>query len=361
MHYFGLWADPDAALKRYNEQKDALHAGRKPRPDTEGVRVWDVVNALLNHKRALVDSGELSPRMWAEYKEACDMLAKHLGKRRLVSDLGPADFTALRAKMAKRWGPVRLGNVIQRIRTVFKFAHDAGLIPASVRFGPGFVRPTKKTLRLYRAQQGPKLLTADEILRMIAAADVQLEAMILLGINVGFGMADCGKLPLTALDLERGIVDFSRPKTGIARRAILWPETVAAIRKVLVNRPEPKDPADAGLVFLTARGQSWHKDSGGSYAVHKVTGLLHKLSINGRKGLGFYTLRHVFRTVADEAHDQPSADYIMGHEIPHMSAVYRERISDERLKAVAEHVRKWLFPPQTTPGEEGKQGKEEPA
>jgi len=230
MHYFGLWADPDAALKRYNEQKDALHAGRKPRPDTEGVRVWDVVNALLNHKRALVDSGELSPRMWAEYKEACDMLAKHLGKRRLVSDLGPADFTALRAKMAKRWGPVRLGNVIQRIRTVFKFAHDAGLIPASVRFGPGFVRPTKKTLRLYRAQQGPKLLTADEILRMIAAADVQLEAMILLGINVGFGMADCGKLPLTALDLERGIVDFSRPKTGIARRAILWPETVAAIR-----------------------------------------------------------------------------------------------------------------------------------
>jgi hypothetical protein len=33
----------------------------------------------------------------------------------------------------------------------------------------------------------------------------------------------------------------------------------------------------------------------------------------------------------------------MGHEIPHMSTVYRERISDERLRAVADHVRRWLF------------------
>jgi hypothetical protein len=35
----------------------------------------------------------------------------------------------------------------------------------------------------------------------------------------------------------------------------------------------------------------------------------------------------------------------MGHEIPHMSAVYRETISDARLKAVTDHVRGWMFPP----------------
>jgi hypothetical protein len=33
----------------------------------------------------------------------------------------------------------------------------------------------------------------------------------------------------------------------------------------------------------------------------------------------------------------------MGHEIPHMSSVYRETISDERLRAVTDHVRGWLF------------------
>src|SRR5262249_48747574 len=71
--------------------------------------------------------------------------------------------------------------------------------------------------------------------------------------------------------------------------------------------------------------------------------LLRALHINGRKGVGFYTLRRTFRTVADEAKDQPAADYIMGHESPHMSTIYRERISDDRLRAVADHVRGWLF------------------
>ena len=54
-------------------------------------------------------------------------------------------------------------------------------------------------------------------------------------------------------------------------------------------------------------------------------------------------MRHTFRTVADEAKDQPAADFIMGHETPHMSSVYRETISDARLKAVSDYVRVWVF------------------
>jgi hypothetical protein len=33
----------------------------------------------------------------------------------------------------------------------------------------------------------------------------------------------------------------------------------------------------------------------------------------------------------------------MGHENQHMASLYRERISDERLRAAADHVRRWLF------------------
>src|SRR5438874_9666659 len=60
LHYFGAWADPDGALAKYQEQKDALHAGRKPRPnEAEALTVKDAANAFLNHKTALQDAGEL--------------------------------------------------------------------------------------------------------------------------------------------------------------------------------------------------------------------------------------------------------------------------------------------------------------
>jgi integrase len=346
LHYFGPWSDPDGALKKYLAEKEALHAGRPPRPDPEALTVKDVANAFLNAKQALVDAGELSRRMWSEYKEVCDLLVRQFGKGRPAADLGPSDFAALRNKMAKRWGPVRLGNAVQRVRSVFKHAADARLIDRPVCFGPGFKRPAKKVLRLHRAAAGPKLFTAGEIRRMIDAAGVQLKAMLLLGINAGFGMADCASLPLSAVDLDNAVIDYPRPKTGIPRRCPLWPETVGAIRSALAERPTPKDPADAGLVFLAARGRTFRQETGGGYAARKVVNLLRRLGINGRKGLGFYTLRHTFRTVADEAKDQPAADFIMGHEVPHMSAVYRETISDARLRAVTDHVRGWLFTPE---------------
>jgi integrase len=357
MHYFGLWADPDAALKKYLEQKDALHAGRKPRPDADAVTVKDVANDFLNAKQALVDTGELSPRTWADYKLVCDLAVAHLGKSRRADDLGPDDFAALRTKVAKKWGPERLGSkLIQYTRSLFKHAFDAGLIDRPVRFGPGFKRPSKKVLRLNRAAAGPKLFTAEEVRALVEGAlvvgadgpalvqaGVQLRAMILLGINCGFGNSDCGNLPLSALDLEGGWIDYPRPKTGIPRRCPLWPETVAALREALAKRPEPKDPANAGLVFVTKYGGSWDKDTSTNPVSQETAKLLKALGINGRKGLGFYTLRHTFRTVADGAKDQPAADHIMGHEVPHMSSVYREGISDARLRAVADHVRAWLF------------------
>jgi integrase len=343
LHYFGPWAEPDAALDKYVAQKDALHAGRKPRAESSGADVHELVNRFLNQKQSLVDAGELSPRTWEDYKDACDEVVAAFGKRRLLDDLDPDDFTGLRARAAKRFGPHRLAKTIQCVRSVFKHAYEAGLIDRPVRYGPGFNRPSKKTMRLERAKQGARLFTAEEVRRMVAAAGTPLKAMILLAINCGLGNSDVGRLPLAALDLDAGWLDYPRPKTGIGRRCALWPETVAALREALARRPEPKSRAEAGLVFVTKYGGGWAKltrDNPVSGATRK---LLVSLGINGHRN--FYTIRHTFRTVADEAKDQPAADHIMGHEVAHMSSVYRERIGDERLKAVADHVRTWMFPP----------------
>ena len=45
-----------------------------------------------------------------------------------------------------------------------------------------------------------------------------------------------------------------------------------------------------------------------------------------------------------ETGDQVAVDAIMGHARDDMASTYRERISDERLTAVNDRVRAWLFP-----------------
>ena len=73
--------------------------------------------------------------------------------------------------------------------------------------------------------------------------------MILLGINCGFGPADCSRLTIDAVDLDGGWIDFARPKTGIERRCPLWPETVEALREAIAGPPKPRGKEEAGLIF----------------------------------------------------------------------------------------------------------------
>jgi integrase len=189
------------------------------------------------------------------------------------------------------------------------------------------------------------MLEASQLRRLLDAAGVPFKAMILLGVNCGFGNHDIATLPLSALDLEGGWMDFPRPKTGIPRRCPLWPQTVAALREAVAKRPAPKDREDAGLVFLQRSGRRWVRHTESSRTDHLTVvfrGLLQTCGLH-RAGFGFYSLRHIFRTVADAARDPVAIDLIMGHADPSMGAHYRLRVEDERLQAVAEHVHRWLF------------------
>ena len=174
----------------------------------------------------------------------------------------------------------------------------------------------------------------------------QLRAMVLLAANTGFGNTDLSSLPVKAVDLEKGWVDFPRVKNATPRRVPLWPETVAAIREWMPMRPKAKDPKDSGLLFLTCRGARWVRvgKSGASCDMlgMEFSKVLRNLKLK-RHGLSFYAMRHGFETVAGETTDQVAVDAIMGHSPKGMAGVYRERISDDRLVAVTEHVREWLF------------------
>ena len=113
-----------------------------------------------------------------------------------------------------------------------------------------------------------------------------------------------------------------------------------ALRAAIAERPTPKDQA-SDLVFVNSRGSPWvittEKSRTDNVSVH-FTNLMQNLGFH-RNGIGFYTLRHVCRTVADAARDPVAIDLIMGHTDPSMGGHYRERVEDSRLQAVAEHVR----------------------
>ncbi|MBA3312165.1 MAG: tyrosine-type recombinase/integrase [Planctomycetota bacterium] len=355
IHYFGNGDDPDGALTKYRREIDDIQAGRKPKDATDAITVRRLINDFLDAKESKLAAGELSPRTFMEYRHVGDNLADNLGRHRAVADLGPADFQALRAKLAKTLGPVALGAKIQRMRTVFKWGHDAGLLAQPVRFGPDFKKPGRKTLRLARHAGGSKMFEADELRKMVDAAGQPLRAMVLLALNGGFGNHDLATLPRSAVNLSTGWIDHPRPKTGVARRLPLWPETIEALTVASETRPEPRDDADAGLMFVTREGRRWVRqqtpketDDTTKFTPIDVLSpefskLLKRANVEGKRR-GFYSLRHVFRTIADASKDQPAVNAIMGHDDGSISGVYRERIDDERLCAVVDHVKAWLYP-----------------
>jgi integrase len=340
--YFGKWDDPEGSEASYDEQKADLHAGRTPRTALDALTVFGLCGSFLRTKKQAMQSGDLSPRSYADYLATCKGLLKAFGKNRLVADLGPDDFGKLGAKLAKCWGPHRRKNEINRVRIVFNFAQAEGLLERAMVYGEGFKRPPEKVLRASRRARGPKMFEAAEVRHILKAAKQPLKAMILLGVNCGFGNGDVGRLPMTALDLANGWANYPRPKTEIDRRCPLWPETIAAVKAWLKVRPDPKGGDDAGLVFLTRQGRSWHKDTPSNPLSAETRKLLDSLGLNGHRN--FYTFRHVFQTIGDESGDFLAVRSIMGHVGgADIANQYRERISDERLRKVAEHVRGWLF------------------
>lgn len=342
LHYFGPWREPDAALQKYLEQRDDLHAGRTPMPTGEGMTLLDLCNHFLTWKKNMVKSGELTQRTFDDYEQTCALILQELGKNKIVSKLHPADFTKLRERLARKRGLVALGNQISRARVIFNYAYNADFIDRPLKYGPAFKRPSRRSMRVARAKKPKRLFEPEQIRKLLEEASPQMKAMILLGINCGLGNSDLAQMEKRHLTKQKTWLDYPRPKTGIERTCPLWPETTAAVKKHLKKRTDPKDKEHAELVFVTKYGGSWYKDTSDNPISNEFRKLADDTNIY-RTGLTFYALRHTFETAAGESRDQVAVDHIMGHFRDDMASVYRESISTERLIEVSQHVHLWLF------------------
>ena len=354
-HYFGSWADGwQAALDRYLKERDDIHAGRDPRAaQPEGCTVGKMCNEFLNAKKAAMERGAINPRHFKDLHNACKRVVDFFGPSRAAEDVAPADFEKLAYSFPATWALRRRKREIGNVRAVFSYAALQERI-ARTRFG-AFRSPSRDELEAERfakeRKNGNRDFKPEQLRKVIDAAPVPLKAMILLAVNAGYGNTDVSELPIDYLDLDGGWATFPRIKTSVPRRAKLWPETVAAVRDARASRPRPLDAADEGLVFITAHGNRYirvtvEKDGEGVKVLaddsvsRGFRELLTRLGVK-RHGLSFYSLRHCCETHGGS--DQVALDRVMGHKTPGMGTNYRQGIADDRLRAVSDAIRAWLY------------------
>ena len=196
-YYIGpRWATPEVALDEWKRTKDDLYAGETPKPAADSLNVKDGMNFFLCDRLNELERGEIVQRTYEDYVNSCKHIVGTFGASTPVASLTSTHFATLRDSFTGV-SPHTITNRVTRAKVAFKWLFDE---------------------------------------EYISKASSQLAAMILLGVNVGFGNADCGNLPIEKLDLVEGWHIFGRPKTGIERRAWLWPETVEALRAVIGDR-----------------------------------------------------------------------------------------------------------------------------
>lgn len=354
-HFADLWAEP-----------------AKPTPDDpRRATVRDLCRAYLQPRKDLIAVGRMRHKSYDDARGPLRVFADAVGEDTPAGDLGPAHFAKFAAAFA-HLGYHGRKKYVNRVRSLFKWAAEPPVRLPKPDYGGHLKLPSNADRRLERKRRreehGLLMFEPAEIRAQLAGRRIvrkgkdgrdrpltiepspALRAMILLAVNCGFGNTDLASMPASVLDLKGGWVSYARTKTGAERRAWLWPETVKAIRDYLKVRPKPADPKHAGLLFLTAGGNPYVRDAFDDKGEwlremdrvrERYNTYLKRLG-QRRRGRSLYSLRRTFRTLAAETGMELAIAQVMGHgdSAESMAAVYTQRVRDEDVKAVCQHVRK---------------------
>ncbi len=364
MHYYGK--DQEAALLAWNKQQSYVASDITPPPRGSCPTLAELGNVYADFMRRAIDAGELSSRTSTEYTKSIRRFVAIAGADCRVDALRPIDFGAIKEKLAipipvdddsKRFGGrtvkrraiTTVAIDIRNIRVFLNWCYKQEHVDKPPKFGDEFTPVTRKALRKKRAVDGPKDLSAESINAILAQCKPVMKAITLLGINAGLGNQDIADIKLSDIGKLKSKgenwIDLPRGKTGAPRRFVLWPETTQAIKDYLVYRPRAAGSDNRDRLFITKNGLAWVRQDGELRTDSIGTEFAKAKKSAKVKRASFYDLRRTFRTIAAQSRDKEACDYVMGHcENPNdMGAVYTQWIDDDRVRAVVNHVRSWLF------------------
>lgn len=336
LHYFGRDGDRAAALREYERVKEDLYAGRAPRlapEQMDEVTLSHIANWFLDEKEAECKAGKITRGWYRDYESAIRRFLAFRKDgmafaRRLWHDMRPEDFAAYARHLHGLYGVHAYNRERECVIAMFNGAFEYEWINRPVRLG----KFAKRSAGEARASKKSRLLTHQEIKRLLAKAPIQLRAMILLGLNGGYGPVDCAQLRKSHINLEAGRIRFHRPKTHIVRDMPLWPETKAYISAVM--RP------DDDLIFRTVQANPWNDSSIG----HRFREVAKLAKVDIPKGVGLNACRHTFATYAHEVEGRGAAyKRLMGRRVADgVDETYIDSVMLDKLNEVVSHVRNRL-------------------
>jgi integrase len=334
-YYFGR--DKKQALERYLDQATYLHGGRNfVQKASNGNMTLKQLSALyLDYQHSKLLAGDLTPKHHNDQIGSLNKLMSFLGQGRTIKNISTLDLQNYKRKVQRSYGPgYRLNLHISVLKAIFDWARKNDILEHIPNIDAvSSSRIVHKDMYTFDSKQISKLLST---------ADVQMRAMIWLGLNCGFGCTDCAQLKWKGLDLEKSRIRLPRNKTGVTRNFPLWPETVQALKQV---------PRSGELIFYTTKGHRWvrtlykpeHNGKGKYTTVNAVTAkfsrLLKKCKIQVPKGTGFYALRRTCATLAARSGDPFALQRLLGHANLQMATRYVQDVS-EQTDRVIENSRK---------------------
>ena len=345
VYYFGRLDDPDAALALWNQEGEYLLAGLTPPEYTNGMIVEELIGKHCIDVSDRVVTNHLSNATQRLYKVAYQLLKEAGIYKIAIQSIGPQHFTIIQGILERSGRALRTQkNLIVAVKAIFNWGRQMGFYEHEIRYGPRFVLPSLNAIEAEQEEKGVcRFLERDLILEALGVASPVQKIAILLGINCGFYPGDTCAIPIDRIHLNVIIPYhyFRRAKNRQRRMAALWPETVETIREYLDKYRSPIESSERHLI-LTQAGRPY-----GEYGADALSRSFNTLiKDKRRKGASLGSLRHTYGTVVDLVPDQAMIDLTMGHTSKTLQKrVYRQfNLNElERLSALAQIVREWLF------------------
>lgn len=335
---------PEKVEDEWSTKRKAIDTGVVSVPGIKTYR--EVLSEFLAAQKSRVGASKhkLSERSYHNYVVGLNEFGNFVHDRRKIADMdirsiGPAHFTAYAAKFHK-WQPSAFDSVVSRTCSLFRWAVEMEYIDR-FKTGPVFRRPDKQEVRDARIEKDFSLTPA-AIAKAYDAASHTLRCWIALGICAAFVNADVSNVTRQVMDLDTGIIDFRRRKTGKVRRVIPLPADVVELLK-LYHRPEPASPAFAEFFFLSDNGRPYSvtKNANGkpSCSISRMMARLLTDAGVKRHGVNFKSFRTSFFNLAPRGEWEMERKIVMGRaqgtvDLDH----YLEDVGLDRLRHVVNHV-----------------------